>query len=436
MRVWVAPGLREWAVAFGRRALELEDAQERDEASVAVNDARAALVALRTCEQLQAFHREHAAAVYAPLEALPVRLSLGTATCVHKGLSRSYEGFLSQLALAGGAPPLDAPTARRWAEAAATVTRRMVATPTPQVEGELRDRTALIDALRAESLAQSKLAVEHITTQLRADADAAKQASAGLLALDRACPASMGQPGVAQCLRRWHTRLLRSGEAVAWTQLLKAKARLGPELPAGPLQLLANQGVRSRRIDDANVLRLYHEVRRGATETAAALSRIADRCLRTADRVASEFALDLGMRTSVVIAPSAAAAPPSDVRASVVQPPAHLGAFGVDGAARVYVRCDDDAPLIRLLLTTEAARAWVLRAFADVLASGVLLLGSVGAEYAARVITYEYAKHEAALLRLREESPLWAQLDAPPLRAEEMPDAADARVPVRACGGV
>ena len=92
--------------------------------------------------------------------------------------------------------------------------------------------------------------------------------------------------------------------------------------------------------------------------------------------------------------------------------------------------------------TTEAARAWVLRAFADVLASGVLLLGSVGAEYAARVITYEYAKHEAALLGLREESPLWAQLDAPPLRAEEIPDAADAadaadaRVPVPACGGV
>ena len=69
--------------------------------------------------------------------------------------------------------------------------------------------------------------------------------------------------------------------------------------------------------------------------------------------------------------------------------------------------------------TAEAARAWVLRAFADVLASGALLLGGVGAEYASRVITYEYAKHEAALLRLREESPLWTRLDAPPLRAEE-----------------
>jgi hypothetical protein len=419
MRAWVAPGLREWALAFGRRALELEDAQERDEASLAVNDARAALVALRTCEQLQAFHRTHATAVYVPFEALPVQLSLGTASCVYTGLARSYEGFLSQLALAGGAPPLDAPTARRWAEAAAAVTRKLIATPTPTANGELGDRTALIDALRSEALDLSKIAVRRIVSQLRVDADAARLAAAGLLALDRACPASFETPGVGQSLRRWHTRLLRSGEATAWTQLLDAEPRLGPELPVAKLKLLVKQGANHLRIDDAGVLQLYHEVRRGAAETAAALSRIADRCARTADRVAGEFALDLGMRTSVVIAPTAAAAPPSYVRARVVQAPAHLGAFGVDGAARVYVRCDDDAPLIRLLLTAEAARAWVLRAFADVLASGALLLGGVGAEYASRVITYEYAKHEAALLRLREESPLWTRLDAPPLRAEE-----------------
>lgn len=420
MRAWVAPGLREWALAFGRHALELEDAQERDEASLAVNDARVALVALRTCEQLQAFHREHATAVYVPFEALPVRLSLGTASCVYTGLARSYEGFLGQLALAGGAPPLDAPTARRWAEAAAAVTRKMIATPTPpEASGELEDRTALIDALRGEALDLSKIAVKRIVSQLHADADAARLAAVGLLALDRACPASLQTPGVGQSLRRWYTRLLRSGEATAWTQLLEAEPRLGAELPVAKLKLLATQGADNRRIDDAGVLRLYHEVRCGAAETAAALSRIADRCARTAVRVASEFALDLGMRTSVVIAPTAAAAPPSNVRSRVVQPPAHLGAFGVDGAARVYVRRDDDAPLIRLLLTAEAARAWVLRAFADVLASGALLLGGVGAEYASRVITYEYAKHEAALLRLREESPLWTRLDAPPLRAEE-----------------
>ena len=145
--------------------------------------------------------------------------------------------------------------------------------------------------------------------------------------------------------------------------------------------------------------------------------------MRTARTASVSLTVDAAMGSTIFVSLSGEAPPAHNTGVRAVQAPAHLGAFGLEGAGRVYVHRVAQIPEeVKLLRPAEASKAWQLRALADILASGALSLANLSGEYAHWVVKYEYAKHEGAMKRLFDEE--LTALGAPAAQiAEAAPEA-------------
>jgi len=421
MRLWSLPGLDEWWDDY--RAQHADD-QETPRIGGHVSVAKRCVA---TCAQLQAFHEAHVVRqVYVAMARLPVRLSLGTAQRLQEGLRSSYAGFLGRLAEASNVPPLDAGTASRTADAAARSTWRLISIA--DSVSELDERIRLVESLRAAARSYAIEAVRKIAAQLDADRRLIHAVREEVLELERlATPAKTCTPAI----RRWYSTLVTSGSIARWRTLATAAPRLGAALPRETLMIPATLAAKhahgtsksgSRLSADGYAL-LCAELLPRASDASAALARLAERCVRTARNASVSLTVDAAMGSTIFVSLSGEAPPAHNTGVRAVQAPAHLGAFGLEGAGRVYVHRVAQIPEeVKLLRPAEASMAWQLRALADILASGALSLANLSGEYAHWVVKYEYAKHEGAMKRLFDEE--LTALGAPPAQiAEAAPEA-------------
>jgi len=437
MRAWAAPGLYDWC-----RAVADRDAPGGDEADRArvVEDGRVAQMCVHTCAHLQAFYAAHvapsprSAGAYAPLGRLPVRLSLGTAQSVSRGLLRSFGNFLGQIAVAGGVAPLPAEACHYWAGRTSAIARRFLASPLVTNADEERDRLLFAGEVRAAAFEATRHMTEPAVGLLRLDRTQLDLVRGDLLELDRLCGSAASRRRTESALnksaRLWARRVQRTDAAWAHVRRVAGRLRLAEGALLSALALpfdpaFAASGDANAEAADAAARRLRGELAASAASVAATLARTSSRCARYAERLPTDLAAHLASCARVV-----ANGDCTELDGNVVQPPAHIGAFGPDGRARVVV----DPHSVQCALATTAPRggeAWVLSAFANILMSGALSLSAIGVEYAHRVVGYEYAVYEAALLKLFEQSlrPYGERvgLRAPELRVvvEEEPGGSD-----------
>ena len=415
MRSWAAPGLRQWCAEVAD-----DDAHPECERACVEESVRVAEAFISTCSQLQAFHAQHAAptgasGAYAPLARLPVRLSIGTAKSVAKGLTRSYAGFLTQLASAANLPRIDPAVIDLWSEAAAKATKRLISSPNMGAVEEAAECSQLVAALRTNARREQRLATKTAIAKLGTDRIKLLVVRGDLLEFDRACGLACTAYRRSQALdnsaRLWMSRLRRTASTSAWLYLVDAAPRLGAQLPLDVLTIPFDQDLcGGPGGGDGQMLRRALAPR--VADAVAALGRLSERCSRMTERLPFEYDIAQATQSSPVIECASSPASTTNANALVLLPPAHLGAFGPEGRTRVKLqpRTETHAPesesaLVSPLYASPAvATAWVLRAFADILESGQLPLGSIGSEYAARVVCFEYATHEAALLRLFDET--------------------------------